>query len=77
MVSHRPQGGTYDKSNNFLEFKGDLCNVFYVVIVNIDVVSMILHKINILFEILKYTLHNWSRNMRYCSKKSSNFIKTS
>ena len=56
MLSHRPHGGTYDKSNNFLGLKGVLCNVCYVVIVNIDVVSMILHKINILFEILKFTL---------------------
>ena len=56
MLSHRPHGGTYDKSNNFLGLKGVLCNVCYVVIVNIHVVSMILHKINILFEILKFTL---------------------
>ena len=57
MLSHGPHGGTYDKSDNFLGLEGVLCNVCYVVIVNIDVVSMILHKINILFEILKFTLY--------------------
>ena len=46
-VTHRPHG---DKSNNFLGMKG-----VYVVIVN--VMSMILHKVNIPFEILIFALY--------------------
>ena len=49
-------GDTCDETNNFLVLKGALCNIYYVVVVNIDGISLILHKINIPFQILNFTL---------------------